>query len=812
MKENVYADKTSGGNAALRLAVALLLAISLLPAAPLAAMADDDSEATSDDAVSVYSVGANSGSSDITVNGQVASSIIGALNTARYQGSAGNPAVVIVPKGTYTISAALKVYSNTTLIFEDGATIKLDGDPPSMVVGLTDSDIKGYNGASNITIKGGTWDAAGSTNCEVFQLRHGTNINISDAVMKNFRAHAINVAASKDVTIKNVTFQNALKPSRGDTKNLECIHTDIDVPGAESGANDGTPAANITISGCTFDNVYAGVGRHMNVASGVKYVTNLTIENCTFNKVSERAINLANVTNATIRNNKVTGTTPEYFLEVRRCNDVKMTGHSTIAPILIQECNGVTVDGGYIWNAPRQGISIGDSRVTIKNMHIVASRKEGIGIWTSWNSTISGNSIFNTKERGINISGVSNTTITGNRVQDCPDYGFLIHNKSKGIKLTNNVSVSKYNTSSMHEFFVDNSCTNVTQSGNKAGPRHIGVRTDSVNSKNIAKYSYRQLAIDVPSRKWKRLWGNSAFDTMSTIVKAGWTQTGGTVIIATADNFPDALSASGAAGQLNAPILLVHKHSLPGQTRNELARLKPARVIIAGGTGAITSNVEKAIQSTTGVKPERRWGQEAPDTAAALNEAVFGTKSSVAIVATSRSFYDALSAAPLSYAKGYPIFLTDGLNTISNATVASMKRCGIKQVIVVGGAKGAVSDKVVSKLRNNGITMMKRLWGQTHYDTSRAIANWGIGHGMNANKIGVATSYDYVDALCGAALCGKNNAVLVLADDVNGSNVDSGNVSVVKANKSAIKTGYVFGGRNAVGIPTFNIINNTTGM
>ena len=89
-----------------------------------------------------------------------------------------------------------------------------------------------------------------------------------------------------------------------------------------------------------------------------------------------------------------------------------------------------------------------------------------------------------------------------------------------------------------------------------------------------------------------------------------------------------------------------------------------------------------------------------------------------------------LSVANFGKLHDYDLTLTDGLNTISNATVASMKRCGIKQVIVVGGAKGAVSDKVVSKLRNNGITMMKRLWGQTHYDTSRAIANWGIGHGI----------------------------------------------------------------------------------
>ena len=80
-----------------------------------------------------------------------------------------------------------------------------------------------------------------------------------------------------------------------------------------------------------------------------------------------------------------------------------------------------------------------------------------------------------------------------------------------------------------------------------------------------------------------------------------------------------------------------------------------------------------------------------------------------------------------------------------------------------------------------------------------AIAKWGIQNGLSANNMGVATSQNYPDALAGAALCGYNKSVLVLADDKAMTNA-----SFPKAYKSVIKRGYVFGGEFAVGKKTFD--------
>ena len=69
--------------------------------------------------------------------------------------------------------------------------------------------------------------------------------------------------------------------------------------------------------------------------------------------------------------------------------------------------------------------------------------------------------------------------------------------------------------------------------------------------------------------------------------------------------------------------------------------------------------------------------------------------------------------------------------------------------------------------------------------------------------MGVATSQNYPDALAGAALCGHNKAVLVLADDKA-----TANTSFPKAYKGSIIKGYVFGGTSAVGKKTMNMLNN----
>ena len=304
---------------------------------------------------------------------------------------------------------------------------------------------------------------------------------------------------------------------------------------------------------------------------------------------------------------------------------------------------------------------------------------------------------------------------------------------------------------------------------------------------------------------WVRLAGGTRYDTMKAIVSEGFTNTGGTVIVATGEGFADALSAAGIAGQRNAPVILTNGKILSSQAKSELKRLKPKKVIVIGGKLAVTDAVLNNINKVTGIKPSRIAGKDSSETSAKI--ALAGkTKwmDNTAIIATNRSFKDALSVAPIAYAKGYPILLAKDGKSLTQPVLDALKTIETKQVIIVGGNL-AVTKNVVSQLNKQGITVKVRLKGDTGVETSAVIAKWGIKNGMSADKMGVATSQNYPDSLAGAALCGYNKSVLILADDKAMTNA-----TFPKAYKASIKRGYVFGGELAVGPKTWKKLNDST--
>ena len=98
------------------------------------------------------------------------------------------------------------------------------------------------------------------------------------------------------------------------------------------------------------------------------------------------------------------------------------------------------------------------------------------------------------------------------------------------------------------------------------------------------------------------------------------------------------------------------------------------------------------------------------------------------------------------------------------------------------------------QLKAEGIAF-ERVAGETAYDTSAQLATKLISLGMSANNLGVATGWGYADALSGAALCGQNNSIMLLADDGNQTTVKG----VVKDNKEKISNMFIFGGDKVVG-------------
>ncbi len=299
---------------------------------------------------------------------------------------------------------------------------------------------------------------------------------------------------------------------------------------------------------------------------------------------------------------------------------------------------------------------------------------------------------------------------------------------------------------------------------------------------------------------WNRLSGGSALTTMKAIVNEGW-ESSEWAIVATSQSYQDALSASALAGLLgNAPVLLTPSNELSGVTKNLLINKGVKKAVIVGGTSAISSDVEAAIKAANNIETTRISGGTATTTATAVYKwgkdsantggTTWGTD---AIVATLDSYQDALSIAPYAYAKHAPIFLTDkGTKDIRGSVETFIKEGGFTQTLIIGGVS-AVSKDVESK-----VVGANRLSGGTAYTTSKAVATFALANGMTAKDTGVACGTGYQDALTGAALCGKNSSILLLADDNTKNSKYTTATSIITAQKDNLEKCYIFGGTAAV--------------
>ncbi len=300
----------------------------------------------------------------------------------------------------------------------------------------------------------------------------------------------------------------------------------------------------------------------------------------------------------------------------------------------------------------------------------------------------------------------------------------------------------------------------------------------------------------------KRLQGNTRYDTMRKISKQGFSSAE-TAIIASGENFPDALGASSLAGAYGAPILLSSPNSLSWQAKFEIHRLGVKNVYLIGGESALSSGVESTLEGM-GVKVTRVKGSARQQTAAEVAKLVAkASKPTTAIIASGNAPWDSLSISSYAYAKNYPIFLAEGDGTLSNETLDALRSTGVTSVLIVGG-KGVVGSIVETQLAQFSL---KRLSGDDRYATSAEIAKYAIAEdsGISSSTVAVASGERFPDALSGAALLGKNNGVILLTDPSDGAPVAS-QISQMNA-AGAVRTCYILGGKGAVGEGVENEIN-----
>ncbi len=166
-----------------------------------------------------------------------------------------------------------------------------------------------------------------------------------------------------------------------------------------------------------------------------------------------------------------------------------------------------------------------------------------------------------------------------------------------------------------------------------------------------------------------------------------------TVYVATGRAYPDALSAGPAAAANDAPVILVDgKRTLDPAVVTYLTKAKTKKVVIVGGTNAVNSGIEDALNKIAGLDVTRAKGGSRYDTAVAVNETFAGRAVSEAFLATGSSFADALSGAAYAGQRNAPLYLSQR-NCVPLSALNDIRSHGVDKLWLLGG-KSALSEAV----------------------------------------------------------------------------------------------------------------------
>ena len=305
--------------------------------------------------------------------------------------------------------------------------------------------------------------------------------------------------------------------------------------------------------------------------------------------------------------------------------------------------------------------------------------------------------------------------------------------------------------------------------------------------------------------KFTRFAGQNRYDTARLIAAGSGFGVVQNVVVATGENFPDALAGNYLAAALGSPILLTQQNSLPAETNTALVGVQAKSVTLLGGTSAISSAVETDLKGR-GYDVRRIAGANRYDTAAAaarqaaLTSAVGSVANKkTAFVATGENFADALAAGPVSYAGKLPILLTTP-NTLSAQTKQAIQDLKVEQVLVLGGTS-AVSQAVEAELKATpGVTGVARIVGADRTQTATSIAQFGIEFlQFDQTHINLARGDQFADALAGGPHGGRELSGTLLAASSSALDAGSGaNSTFLKAYAAKLEDGHIFGGASAV--------------
>lgn len=244
-----------------------------------------------------------------------------------------------------------------------------------------------------------------------------------------------------------------------------------------------------------------------------------------------------------------------------------------------------------------------------------------------------------------------------------------------------------------------------------------------------------------------RIGGGGGAATAIAVSQRAFPKGASEVYLARLDRPVDALAASVLP---NGPILLVPGDgNVPPEVFKEIKRLNPTKVVILGGTGAISDGVAGQVTTYTGKPTQRVAGANRVDTAAQIARYAYpgGNPTVYLADAMGRDGQGSPDAVAAGVLTDGPI-LTVSPNAGDIATVAqTVKMLGANKVVALGG-QGAVADATLTQVAGGAQT--ERVAGADRYQTSVAIGKRVFAGG--AHNVYLASGSDLVYALVAGSL------------------------------------------------------------
>lgn len=299
------------------------------------------------------------------------------------------------------------------------------------------------------------------------------------------------------------------------------------------------------------------------------------------------------------------------------------------------------------------------------------------------------------------------------------------------------------------------------------------------------------------SSETTRIFGTDRYKTSMAILDCGW-ESSKNLVLASGENYPDALCSVPLAKQLDAPVLLMSRNGVTDELTNKIKQLKVENIFIIGGDGSISKIAEAILKEKTNVPIKRLFGNTRYETSVAVANYMYSNfnMSREVVVSSGLGFADALSIAPIAARSNMAILLTDK-NTFTSNVKSFLDEKEIAKSYIIGGS-GVISENSIKNYPSP-----ERVWGEDRYTTNINVINR---FKSNSSDFYIASGDNFPDALSGAALAAKDSSFIVLTSK-SPSKATINLVSNMASNSSDINNMVILGG---IGVISDKVVEKLT--